>query len=61
MAKVARLGRFDDRDFLIQLEHEVRVGPLQRDEIAVRLSISVKAVEKRMSVTLTFLKKELQP
>ena len=38
-----------------------RMEGLKYHEIAERLNLSVKAVEKRMNVTLTFLKKELQP
>lgn len=37
-----------------------RMEGLKYHEIAERLKISVKAVEKRMNITLTFLKKALQ-
>lgn len=37
-----------------------RMDGLKYHEIAERLKLSVKAVEKRMSITLTFLKKVLQ-
>jgi RNA polymerase sigma factor (sigma-70 family) len=38
-----------------------RMEGLKYHEIAERLKLSVKAVEKRMNITLTFLKKVLQP
>jgi RNA polymerase sigma-70 factor (ECF subfamily) len=38
-----------------------RMEELKYHEIAIRLNISVKAVEKRMTIALTFLKKALQP
>ena len=37
-----------------------RIEGLKYHEIAERLNLSVKAVEKRMNLTLTFLKKALQ-
>lgn len=38
-----------------------RMEGLKYQEIAERLKLSVKAVEKRMNITLTYLKKVLQP
>ncbi len=38
-----------------------RMEGLKYQEIADRLRLSVKAVEKRMNITLTYLKKVLQP